>query len=488
MKPPKPISNLFPYGISDWKTIVTQGRFYVDKTKYIEILENSGDYWKIWRPRRFGKSLFCDQLHHYYDKAVSDVEFEMLFGNTFIGKNKTNERGQHLVLHFSFNFIKAEGDIEANFNDHVHHVMKAFIRKYRQFLPHWQDVEFNPTNCTSSLESLLKVVEHDKQTIYLILDEADSFINRMLFKLDASGPDRGLKEYDRVIYSKESLIRAWGNVVKGGTSRVVKRIFATGVAPVAFADALSSLNIIDDGSFYFSDIFGLTQSDVCRALRKCYEMKFPGLNKESEIDADLKTLTFAYNGFRFTDDQSEGLYNPQACFYYLRSIMRSGLPPKSLADPNVIQDSNDALRFLMNHRDRLRGYTIWSFITGQIHHPISPTFHSKGIFENSHSATTALISLAFYNGYLTFKKEGNGTLVPPNFVHFQEFLANLPDEKKKNVLKALKDVSERAAYSAFAVGLAGMELAKLMWEHKEFLKDVLEEVNKLLDEAKGGKD
>ena len=62
----------FPYGVSNWKTIQSRQSFYVDKTMYIPELERAGYYLKIWRPRRFGKSLFCQQLEYYYDQNVDD--------------------------------------------------------------------------------------------------------------------------------------------------------------------------------------------------------------------------------------------------------------------------------------------------------------------------------------------------------------------------------------------------------------------------------
>ena len=61
----------FPYGESSFGTIKSENSFFVDKTKYIRTLEASGKYIKIWRPRRFGKTLFCDMLAQYYDAANS---------------------------------------------------------------------------------------------------------------------------------------------------------------------------------------------------------------------------------------------------------------------------------------------------------------------------------------------------------------------------------------------------------------------------------
>ncbi len=46
----------FPYGISDFRKIISRGYFYCDRTDRIPLLEN-GEYLLFLRPRRFGKSL-----------------------------------------------------------------------------------------------------------------------------------------------------------------------------------------------------------------------------------------------------------------------------------------------------------------------------------------------------------------------------------------------------------------------------------------------
>ena len=47
-----------PYGLSDYKRIKSENYYFVDKTKYIEKLENLNEnYMMFLRPRRFGKSL-----------------------------------------------------------------------------------------------------------------------------------------------------------------------------------------------------------------------------------------------------------------------------------------------------------------------------------------------------------------------------------------------------------------------------------------------
>ena len=71
LSPSNPATSKFPYGVSRFRKIMADGRFCIDKTSYIRTLETSGDYLKIWRPRRFGKTLVCDMLAEYYDASNS---------------------------------------------------------------------------------------------------------------------------------------------------------------------------------------------------------------------------------------------------------------------------------------------------------------------------------------------------------------------------------------------------------------------------------
>jgi len=69
--PSNPATSKFPYGVSGFRKIMADGRYCVDKTSYIRTLETSAKYLKIWRPRRFGKTLVCDMLAEYYDASNS---------------------------------------------------------------------------------------------------------------------------------------------------------------------------------------------------------------------------------------------------------------------------------------------------------------------------------------------------------------------------------------------------------------------------------
>ena len=75
-----------PYGISDFPRIRCEDYYYVDKSRFIEMLERQPPYLFLIRPRRFGKSLFLAMLEAYYSIDYAG-RFEELFGELYIGQS-----------------------------------------------------------------------------------------------------------------------------------------------------------------------------------------------------------------------------------------------------------------------------------------------------------------------------------------------------------------------------------------------------------------
>ena len=108
-----------PYGIADFKLIQDENYYYVDKTRYLPLLEEAGRYNFFIRPRRFGKTLFLGVLECYYDVARKD-EFDALFGDTYIGSHPTQEKNSYLILKFNFSQVSSHPDeVKASFHEHV---------------------------------------------------------------------------------------------------------------------------------------------------------------------------------------------------------------------------------------------------------------------------------------------------------------------------------------------------------------------------------
>ncbi len=67
----------------------------MDKTPFIEDIEDSNKYFFFISPRRFGKTLTLSMLENYYDINKKD-NFEEIFGkwSIWVGQNPTPERNQ----------------------------------------------------------------------------------------------------------------------------------------------------------------------------------------------------------------------------------------------------------------------------------------------------------------------------------------------------------------------------------------------------------
>ena len=82
---------LLPYGMMNFADIRLDNYYYVDKTSFIPVIEQSDRFFFFIRPRRFGKSLTLNMLQHYYDVRTRD-KFDALFGDLYIGKHPTRDR------------------------------------------------------------------------------------------------------------------------------------------------------------------------------------------------------------------------------------------------------------------------------------------------------------------------------------------------------------------------------------------------------------
>ena len=121
-----------PYGISNYQELIEDNYYYVDKTKYIEKLENLAEKRIMFlRPRKFGKTLFTSVLENYYDIKKTE-EFEKLYKDTYIGKNPTNLKNSYHILRFNFSGIdttNTETTIKG-FKREVASSIKVFVEKY----------------------------------------------------------------------------------------------------------------------------------------------------------------------------------------------------------------------------------------------------------------------------------------------------------------------------------------------------------------------
>ena len=295
----------------------------------------------------------------------------------------------------------------------------------------------NTQNHLNSIENLFDVVRRAKEKVYLIVDEYDSFANRLLLEIDTTSSDLGLGQYRSAVADKEAMLRSFGNVLKTGTMTVLRRMFFTGVTPMAFSDGLSSLNMVEDISYspHFEMLFGFTEDEIKVGL----EHVIPG--SESDIARHLEVMRDNFNGYRFNRKQVQSVFNPQMCLHYLKHLQWNGKPPCPLLDSNIASPADNVAQFLVKNYRGINSIGALDFLRYKVGIPVEIAkeiviFRSQQLF-NVQSVDAALLALAFHHGYLTYCDPSDqnklGFLVSPNKV-FQEIFLDAVFSAKKDIL------------------------------------------------------
>ena len=167
-----------PYGIIDYKKLQENDYLYVDKTMYLQKLEDIGSTLIYLRPGRFGKSLFTSMMYYYYD-VKSEPLFENLFKDTYVYNNPTPNKNSYYVLKFDFSGISTSKESNENpseiFKDCVITGIYNFLSTYN--LKYEIDDKKTPA---SILKYFLSFVKGCKYKVYILIDEYDNFTNAIL--------------------------------------------------------------------------------------------------------------------------------------------------------------------------------------------------------------------------------------------------------------------------------------------------------------------
>lgn len=385
-----------PKGISNYEDIVRENRIYVDKTMYIEKMEDLSDKTIMFlRPRKFGKTLFTSTLECYYDKNKID-KFEELFGNTYIGKNPTKNKNQYCILRFNFSGISTEtlDETKKSFKNSTIESIKIFIAKYH--LDFYINENQEAEEILNSLYTAFQIQKNNNK-IYVLIDEYDHFANELLgFRTD---------EFKNLV-AKNGKIRKWYEILKKGTETVVDRIFITGVAPITLDSTTSGFNIANDitKNILFNDMLGFSKEDVIYLMN---ELEIPKHNQK-ELLPILKTN---YDGYIFSNMikdnlESYKMYNSNMTLYFLDLYKQQNEIPEDLVDTNIISDYGKIESFMDLCQNMNKIELLEKIVAGElVESELTEKFNAEINFGEKE-----LISLLFYLGYLTIKEIDFGVL------------------------------------------------------------------------------
>ena len=260
-----------PIGIQSLRELREEGHYYADKSGYAVDLAQSGKYYFLSRPRRFGKSLFLDTLK------------EMFEGNAALFKGLAAETRwdwakKHPVIRISF------GDGVLQSRAELDEAIREMLRMQRVAMNLPLPVGLPEDYIAGNFRELIaQAHQATGQRVVVLVDEYDKpILDNITDTPTATDMREGLKN----LYS----------VLKGADEHL-KFVFITGVSKFSKVSLFSGLNNLKDITLdaRYSALCGYTDEDVDTV----FAPELPGLDREE--------IRRWYNGYNWL---GQGVYNP----------------------------------------------------------------------------------------------------------------------------------------------------------------------------------
>lgn len=411
----------FAYGNADFASLRRSGCFYVDKTPFLPLLEHptyGGNHLVFLRPRRFGKSSLLSMLKYYYDAAFAH-EYDELFRGLWIHENPTPERGRYLVLHLNFSTVTTtddEHELRANFLTSVRSKLRTFLAHYcvrhPALEPFHRQIE-GYTDPAALMDDFLGIIAGTNEKLYVLIDEYDTFANALL---SANQTDL----YEKIT-DKFGFVRSFYRALKtGADAGSVGRMFITGGTPILLDDLMTGFNMTTNisNNARFNALAGFTRTDVERAVDELLHDMPELVEAVGPRESLLETLERFYNGYRFSQDATERLFNSTLVIYFLKELAGKKKPPQNMLDPNARTDYQKLHALWASAgpaAEERRGVLEQVLAEGRVESPLVDRFGMR-----TTTTTGQFVSLMYYTGMLTLApEEPDGdfyTFVPPNRV------------------------------------------------------------------------
>ena len=337
-----------PYGEADFRRIRLNRWLYVDKTRFVNVLEDERYVFFI-RPRRFGKTCWLSLLENYYDRRWAH-EFDTVFAGTDLGREPTVERHRYVVLRFNFSAVNdALPRLERSFETYCHMELRGALERHPDFFPEAaQQRILAPDGITDKLAELFHFAGDHDVPLYVLIDEYDNFANTIL-------AHHGAEAYEKLTHGG-GFYRNFFATLKTGTERSgggLERLFITGVSPVTLDDVTSGFNIGTNLSLEpaFNEMLGFTAAEV-RGLVERYRRH--GAFSQ-DVDTALGIMREWYDGYRFSRAAQTAVYNTDMVLYYLQKSLPNRPVPDYLIDTNVRIDYGKLRHLLVVNRRSAEG-------------------------------------------------------------------------------------------------------------------------------------
>lgn len=370
----------YPVGIETFSEIKEGNYAYVDKTEIIYRLTQSGKYFFLSRPRRFGKSLMLSTMEAYFEGRKE------LFEGLWLGQADEVDWNKRPV--FRLNFVEADSTDPS--------AVEALIANH---LCKWEE-QYSVSNSALPLGQrfrniIEKAAEKSGQKVVVLIDEYDKVLVNSL--------------HDNDMHSKmKDILKPIFSVLKGADSYINFAIL-TGVSRFSKLSIFSDLNNLKDISFddKFCTICGITEEEIRRYFATGVS-EFAA-TESIEFEEMIQILKDNYDGYHFSE-KCPDIYNPFSLINALDDLkirhrwFESGTPSFLL---KRIRNTEEDIRQLLS------------------------IDVSAAYLTNSSITDSNLLSILYQAGYLTIKSydKGNDSFhlgIPNREVEFGMYQGLLP--------------------------------------------------------------
>ena len=471
VRPKRIYRKRIPYGMQNFEDVIKEDCYYVDKTSFIEQIEESNMYFLFIRPRRFGKTLTLSMLENYYDINKKD-KFDEIFGKLYIGQNPTPEHSTYLIIHLNFAEVAAGlDDYKDGLDNHCRLVFNFFCDIYAHILPAGtkEGLQQEP-DAVSKLRFLCQKCQEVGKKIYLFIDEYDYFTNMIL------AHEEHLMRYRNQTHG-EGYLRQFFNTIKGAAGNTLGRVFVTGVSPVTMDDLTSGFNIGTNYSLSpkFNEMTGFTEEEV-REMLDYYGSVLPFNHTTDEL---IKVMKPWYDNYCFAEERygETTMYNSVMVLNFVDNYIRSNYQiPKKMVETNIRIDY-DKMRMLIRHDKEFAhdASIIQQLVTqGFVIGTLNENFPAERINDPDN-----FLSLLFYFGMVTIDGtyKGETKFIIPNEVVRDQMYTYLLDTYKENDL----------VYDRYSKGKLESKLAYdgQFKPYFEYIADCLKKYSSQRDKQKG---
>ncbi len=418
-----------PIGVSDFKEIVENNYYYIDKTKLIEdILHYRAKVNLFTRPRRFGKTLNMSMIKYFFDIENKEENQKLFDGLNISESEYMQEQGQYPVIYISFRNIE-----EVSWENSYIAIRQLISNMYDEFkfiredmdkreLFYFDNVWFNKdiADWKGSLKALTKYLyEYYGKKAVVLIDEYDTPI---------------IQAYQEGYYKQAISFfkKFYGDAMKD--NEYLQFGIMTGILRIAKEGIFSGLNNLKVNNIFsekYSEYYGLTENEVVEAV------KYYGLEYEME---DVREW---YDGYQFGETE---IYNPWSIVNFLDE--------KKLRPYWIGVSGNKTIYDLLGKADKkviedLEKLFVGKTVYKAINEYMEYVFNASDIWE-----------LFLYSGYLTTDGEKKGELYPlrlpnkeiqtffrkifidrfvGNYTQFSNIVENLKNGKIEEFAKGLQD-------------------------------------------------